>query len=277
MTTSNCSGQMGRRMGKTHLSDGIINPGDVVINEVHWYGVNDRDPDGFDEFIELRNLTDQDISSNLWQIANSDDFVGLPPGSTIPANGLFTIVDHVLEPYEDGKPQDENSAFLTGDLIVNSFNDNRQARLYLKDGALDLRLKDPSAAIVDVAGDGGAVCGRPHRRQGLLMERTSDPETAPTPTRGTPVKLLRVEQTSIQNLENDIIATPGESNSRSSKLGDTPMPISCHFDSGNIDVVSEEDPQNIRLHIRKRCRRRTLSVVSFSLVWLSGNAVHPSH
>lgn len=29
------------------------------------------------------------------------------------------------------------------------------------------------------------------------------------------------------------------------------MPISCHFDSGNIDVVSEEDPQNIRLQIQK--------------------------
>ena len=206
----------GRRMGNTHLSDGNINPGDVVINEVHWYGVNDRDPDGFDEFIELRNLTDQDISLDLWQIANEDDFVvGLPPGSTIPANGLFTIVDHVLEPYEDGKPQDENSAFLTGDLIVNSFNDNRQARLYLKDGTLDLRLKDPSAAIVDVAGDGGAAfAGGPIGGKVYSMERTSDPGegtdpaswyTCEAPTGGTNVN---------PDFRNDIIATPGESNSR---------------------------------------------------------------
>ena len=59
---------------------------------------------------------------------------------------LFTIVDHVLEPYEDGKPQDENSAFLTGDPIVNSFNDNRQARLYLN-WCIRPSPKNPSAPL----------------------------------------------------------------------------------------------------------------------------------
>lgn len=37
--------------------------GDVVINEVHWYGVTPDEPEGFDEFIELKNTTTRDSSS----------------------------------------------------------------------------------------------------------------------------------------------------------------------------------------------------------------------
>jgi hypothetical protein len=202
-------------MGATHVSDGEVAPGDIVINEVQWYGAHSEDEDGFDEFIELRNLTDQDIKLDLWQIANADDFVvGLPPGSTLPAGGLFTIVDHVLEPYQDGVPQDEGSAFLTGDLIVNSFNDNRQSRLYLKDGLLDLRLKDPEGTVVDVAGDGGAAfAGGPIGGKVYSMERLStagdgaDPDswyTCEASTGGANVS---------PDFRSEIIATPGEKNS----------------------------------------------------------------
>ena len=71
----------GRELGGDTVADGQVAPGDVVINEVMWYGVNSGDPDGFDEFIELRNMTDRKIDLDLWQIANPDDFVvGLPAG-----------------------------------------------------------------------------------------------------------------------------------------------------------------------------------------------------
>ena len=146
----------GRRMGNEWIGESGLEPGDITINEVMWYGAHPNDVDGFDEFIELKNNTDRDISLDLWSIANADDFVvGLPPGSTIPAGGTFSIVDHTIEAYVDGAPQDENTAFLTGDLVVNAFNDNRQARLYLKDTALELFLKDPDNNVMDVAGDGG--------------------------------------------------------------------------------------------------------------------------
>jgi len=114
----------------------------------------------------------------MWQITNADDVVvGLPPGSTIPPRSTFTIVDHVWEPYQDGLPQDEQTAFLTGDLILNSFNDNRQARLYLKDGALELFLRDPDAVILDVAGNGGpAFVGGPDSGGRVRsMERNDEP------------------------------------------------------------------------------------------------------
>ena len=205
----------GRRMGNTHVSDGDVAEGDIVINEVHWYGVNSKDDDGFDEFIELRNQTDKDINLDLWQISNADDFVvGLPPGSTIPANGLFTIVDHVLEPYQDGVPQDEGSAFLTGDLIVNSFNDNRQSRLYLKDGIIDLQLKDPDGAILDIAGDGGAAfAGGPIDGKKYSMERKATPGNGAIPDSWYTCEATAGGTNVNPDFRNEIIATPGETNS----------------------------------------------------------------
>ena len=154
-----------------------IQPGDVVINEVMWYGAHSGDDEGFDEFIELRNMTDRDLKLDMWQIAGVDDFVvGLPPGMTIKAGETFLIVDHVLEAYQDGAPQDENSAYLYGDMVVNAFNDNRQSRLYLKDGSMELFLMDPNAVVVDYAGNGGgAFAGGPAGSKVYSMERAATP------------------------------------------------------------------------------------------------------
>jgi hypothetical protein len=166
----------GRRMGIDRMGDDL-EAGDIVINEIMWYGAHDQDPDGFDEFLELRNTTDRDIRLDLWQVANDNDFVvGIPPGSILPAGGLFTILDHTMEPYEDGTPQDERSAFSGGDMVVNSFNDNRQARLAIKDGALGLRLLDPNGIEMDRAGDGGpAFAGGPAGGVVRSMERVDPP------------------------------------------------------------------------------------------------------
>ena len=205
----------GRRMGNTFVSDGDVNPGDVIINEVMWYGVNDGDEDGFDEFIELRNLTDKNIELDLWQIANDNDFVvGIPPGSTIPAGGTFTIVDHLLERYVDGAPQDEGSAFTTGDLIVNSFNDNRQSRLYLKDGALKLVLKDPETSVLDIAGDGAAAfAGGPSGGKTYSMERRADPGDGTDPASWYTCTLSSGGANVNPDYRSEVIATPGETNS----------------------------------------------------------------
>ena len=167
----------GKSIGESRVADGSVAPGDVIINEVMWYGAHSGDDEGFDEFIELRNLTDEPIELDMWQIAKADDFVmGFPPGSTIPARSTFLVVDHVLETYEDGAPQDEASAYTTGDLVLNAFNDNRQARLYLVDGAMELMLKDPDGAIIDVAGDGGpAFAGGPDGSRVRSMERRQNP------------------------------------------------------------------------------------------------------
>lgn len=171
----------GKDLGREWIGKDDLQEGDVVINEVMWYGLTEQDENGYDQFIELRNMTDKPVVLDMWQIENPSDFVvGIVPGSVIPPNGLFTILDHTMEPYSDGVPQNETSAFKNGSMTVNAFNDDRQARLYLKDGYMDLRLLDPKGNVVDRAGDGGPpFAGGLRTVNGgsvnFSMERRADP------------------------------------------------------------------------------------------------------
>ncbi len=226
----------GRQLGIDRVEPGGVQPGDIVFNEVHWYGVHDNDIDGYDEFVELRNLTDRDIRLDLWQIAGEElpeelseatdtpvqDFVvGIPPGSVIPAGGTFTIVDHVLERYVDGVPQDTKTAFLTGDLVVNAFNDDRQARLAIKDQTLELFLMDPEGSVVDRAGNGGpAFAGGPTgdgRVRSMVRVSPEEPGTlrsswaASTVERGGEyVNPATIDLRGGPTYRDIILATPGE-------------------------------------------------------------------
>ncbi|MCB9682449.1 MAG: lamin tail domain-containing protein [Alphaproteobacteria bacterium] len=207
-----------RRLGVDRVGEGDdpIAPGDIVINEVQWYGVNAGDVDGYDEFVELRNLTDRSIRLDMWQLAGPEDFiVGLPPGSVIPANGLFTILDHTVEPYTDGIPQDEKSAYSGGDLVVNAFNDDRQSRLYLKDGNLSIRLLDPAAVEVDAAGDGGPAFAGGPQNGGIVrsMERNADVTDGTLPQAWHACSLDEGGAYVNETYRGAIRATPGEANS----------------------------------------------------------------
>ncbi len=199
------------------VSDGSVAVGDVIINEVMWYGAHSGDNEGFDEFVELRNTTDQAISLDMWQLAKADDFVvGFPPGSTIPPYSTFLVVDHVLEPYADGAPQDQASAYVEGDLVVNVFNDNRQARLYLVDGAFEISLKDPDGVVIDRAGDGGpAFAGGPSASGSVVrsMERRQDPGDGADPASWYAFTADRGTGAVNQQYRGEILASPGGQNS----------------------------------------------------------------
>ena len=197
------------------LGKAIVVPGDIVVNEVHWYGLNSSDVDGYDQFIELRNMTDRDIRLDMWSLTNADDFVvGIPPGSIIPANGYFTIVDHVTEVYADGEPQDDPSAFVGGNLVLNAYNDNRQARLYLKGSALGLALRDPNSVIVDEAGDGGAAFfGGPIRGRATSMERNPVPGDGAARENWHSCTASEGGVNVNDEFKDEVIATPGEPNS----------------------------------------------------------------
>lgn len=210
-----------RVFGQEWVGENGLEPGDVVIDEVHWYGAHAADIDGFDEFLELRNLTDRALRLDMWQIANPDDFVvGIPPGSVIPPNGRFAIMDHLLEPYVDGAPQDSNTAFTNGDLVLNAFNDDRQARLYLKDEALDLRLLDPRGVEMDAAGDGGpAFAGGPDGGAVRSMQRDASPGDGRDPASWHASRVTRggkwvnpgpIVPGDPRTYQETILATPGE-------------------------------------------------------------------
>ena len=70
-------------------------PGDVVINEVMWMGSTVSST--HDEWIELRNMTDQEIDIAQWTVDNGraggNSLVMTPSSKVIPANGYLIIAD----------------------------------------------------------------------------------------------------------------------------------------------------------------------------------------
>lgn len=62
--------------------------GDVVINEVAWMGTA---ASAQDEWIELKNNTDQDIALSGWILAAADGTPSIALTGTIPANGYYLL------------------------------------------------------------------------------------------------------------------------------------------------------------------------------------------
>lgn len=143
-----------------------IDPGDILISEVGWFGWNGltdtgdrsgrtRDQVANDEFIEIYNTTDDAIDLGLWTISNGNDFsVGFTPGTVIQPKQYFLILDHNLAAYSESAPQREAEAYAGADFVLNLANDPRFPRLNLKDTSLELRLVDTLARVIDTAGDG---------------------------------------------------------------------------------------------------------------------------
>lgn len=124
------------------IADPWINYGDVVINELMWMGTSTSTAD---EYLELRNLTDQDIDLTDWVIEGAG-FAGsdltIPFGLTIPAQGYFLITN--LDPSNPlSKLHDTN---VTPDWITTS--------LTLLNSDAQYTLTDDLSFIIDQADDG---------------------------------------------------------------------------------------------------------------------------
>jgi phosphatidylserine/phosphatidylglycerophosphate/cardiolipin synthase-like enzyme len=157
-----------------------VEPGDVVLSEVHWDGwngildksdhngpINERNEILNDQFVELYNTTDKPINLSMWTLnigIGSDeegddgfDFVvGFTPGTVIEPGEHFLVLDHNTEVYSERDPQRGTHAFRGADFVLNRANDPRFPRLDLKYGSMYLDLRDASARIIDQAGNGGS-------------------------------------------------------------------------------------------------------------------------
>lgn len=119
-------------------------PGNVVFNELMWTG---SFASSADEWIELRNTTDEAIDLSGWTITRLSEgeeklMLTIEQG-TIPPNGLFLIANY--------GPEHENSHLaVASDLIstaVSLSNSKLQIKLY--DGPWD-----GDATLIDTADDG---------------------------------------------------------------------------------------------------------------------------
>lgn len=145
--------RIGSRKG--NLCGGDVEPGDVVISEIHWDGWNDetdnadhtgqsRDKLTNDEFIELYNTTDRPVDLSMWTIFNGHDAtMGFTPGTVIQPGEYFLLLDHNLPPFTESSPQRGTHAFQNADFVLNMANDPRFPRLNIKNSQFRVELRAP--------------------------------------------------------------------------------------------------------------------------------------
>jgi len=211
-----------------------VEPGDVLISEVHWDGWNgERDPSDRtgsrddivdDEFIELYNATNVPINLSLWTITNGYDFkVGFTPGTVIQPGQYFLVLDHNLVPYTETDPQRGATAFQNGDYVMNIPNDPRMPRMNLQNSNLRLELTDAQGEVIDVAGDYGPPFAGGRRDIGTDDEKNYSMERIIVDgSGGDGADRANWQQTQLdqggvnvnESFRSFIIATPGEPNSQ---------------------------------------------------------------
>jgi len=116
----------------------------VVINEVMWMG---SAASNADEWIELRNLSDQPVDVSGWVLTKKSSGVEtpmltIPAGKVIPSRGYFIIANYA---------ETNASSHLT------SPPDVVDAAVSLVNSDLQLKLYDATNALVDTADDGVGV------------------------------------------------------------------------------------------------------------------------
>jgi len=139
---NNCNGNDDEECG------GSINLGDIVINELMWMG-SWASPTG-DEWIELRNMTNENIDLSGCQLTKLDSggveelMLTIPSGSLVDADGFYLISN-----YDEAGSNISVEPDLV-DTAVNLSNTKLQIKLYCGGDW------NGSGTIIDIAGDGGA-------------------------------------------------------------------------------------------------------------------------
>ncbi len=141
-------------------------PGSVIINEVMWMGSSSSTT--ADEWIELRNLTDQKIDLDGWQITGAGSSGALSLSGILMPNDYF-LISH----YDSDDPKSLLSDTIEVDLVKSAVS--------LKDDGEELKLQacedDECIDIdtVEINDDGWPAGIKKEVRQS--MERNSDPVT----------------------------------------------------------------------------------------------------
>jgi len=133
----------------------------VVINELMWSGST---VSSADEWIELRNLSDQEIDISNWQIegaAQSNGALIIPIGKKIPANGLFLISNYSKE----------------NDKTILSVDSNWQtSKISLSNSKPHIILKDSNNNVIDEVGRENTDPFAGDKNLKYSMERGIDPK-----------------------------------------------------------------------------------------------------
>jgi len=153
----------------TTFTGDLVNPGDVVINEIMWQGTS-ASPE--DQYVELRNLTDRTLNLSGWKIKDlfTDQQITIGSGSSLAPHGLFLIANKNLF--------DLNPTVLK---VIPDFWSNA---IFINTPQLFLALSDDADQEIDRAWDGtlpteGYFDPVGHRYYSL--ERTTNPGDGTNP------------------------------------------------------------------------------------------------
>ena len=124
----------------------------VVINEIAWMGT---ETSSYDEWIELKNTTENDIDLANWKLISTDGSPEINLTGIIPAYGYFLL-----------ERTDDNSVLnITADLIYSGTLSNTGERLELKDDSDNFNIHPVhqkagrnSAQYADTKGNAKHVC-----------------------------------------------------------------------------------------------------------------------
>ena len=107
----------------------------VVINEVAWAGTK---ANPFDEWIELKNNTDQEVSLDGWKLVSESGTINILLSGKIPPGGFY-----LLERTDDNTISDISCDLIYRGALVNSGD--------------TLKLIDPAGNVVDTANKKGGT------------------------------------------------------------------------------------------------------------------------
>lgn len=198
-----------------NLSEPIYEP--VIFNEIAWMGTL---VDWRDEWLELKNISEEDVLLDGWQILDKDEEIKIifSDGDRVSANGFYLL-----------ERTDDNSVpnILADKIYTGNLEDSNES----------LRLFDQSCNLIDeVLADPDWSAGQKEERRS--MERKEDFDW----------------QTYFGEGENDIMGTPKKENSQSPELKDTTVPLVSFDDISSLQINSEfiiswqgQDPEDTAL------------------------------
>lgn len=203
----------------------------VVINELMWMGSS---VSSADEWLELRNLTDQPVDLSGWQLTKKSSgaevaMLTIPSGAAIPAGGYFLISNYA--------ETNANSALGVAPNVVTT-------DVALSNSALQIKLYDAAHVLIDTADDGvgNPLAGKldTTAKQYASMERN------PTPGDGTLPQNWHTASRSVGFDEGKTeLGTPGSANSNALPTANAGLDqTGTAGQAVNFDGSDSSDPEN---------------------------------
>lgn len=202
----------------------------IVLNEIFWMGSS---ASSADEWVELRNLTDQPVDLSNWKLTkkssgSESQMLVFPAGAVVPANGYYLI---------------SNYSSTSTNSMLNRPPDLVDTAMALVNSALQIKLYDGAGTLIDTADDGSGnpLAGKLVSAEKIFwsMERNPIPddgvrvESWHTASRGTGFKDGATER-----------GTPGTANSNGLPIASAGSDLSGAVgQSLNFDASDSSDPE----------------------------------